>query len=211
MARSRKWCCKLVLKPKEISMDGSIRAVNSSYAVTAVHSELFFPFSLLSILSVWEILWRVEDVLCHSGRGCFWDIMTLAIPKLFLKLLKLLIRADLCDIWVNQRTWINNMHKCISNRGWLMHEGSGYFFPLFYHPEDASTTSCVLLHCVCMRACACNPTLTTAGNETKPSYRFVTLSLLGARCGLARGQSFVFTLIYETWKNLYETKLLFGS
>lgn len=64
------------------------------------------------------------------------------LPKLFSKLVKLLIRPDLYDIWVNQRTWINNMHKCISNREWLMHEGSGYFSPFFsYHPEDASATS----------------------------------------------------------------------
>lgn len=57
-----------------------------------------------------------------------------------------------------------------------------FFLFFFYHPEDASATSCVRA-----RACACNPSLTTAGNETKPSSRFVTLSLLGARRGFGEG------------------------
>lgn len=135
--------------------------------------------------------------------------MTLAVAKLFSKLLKPLIRPDLYDIWVNRRTWINNMHKCISNRGWLMHEGSGYLFIFSFFFFFLPPWRC-FSHILCARACACNPSLTTAGNETKPSSRFVTLSLLGARCGLARGQLFAFTLISEIWKNLYETTLLFG-
>lgn len=77
------------------------------------------------------------------------------------------------------------------------------FFPFFFLPPWRCFSHI-------LRACACNPSLTTAGNGTKPYSRFVTLSLLGARCGLARGQFFVFTLISEIWKNLYETTLLFG-
>lgn len=83
--------------------------LSSSHKVTAVSLNFpppLSPASLLSILGAWEILWRVQDVLRHSkprlllGRDDFGPFL----KTFFSKLLKLLIRPDLYDIWVNQRT-----------------------------------------------------------------------------------------------------------
>lgn len=64
---------------------------------------------------------------CLLGVPAYFNFLWCSLT--FKELLQVLMRCDLYNIWAFffLKKWINNVHKYISNTGWLKHEGYGRF------------------------------------------------------------------------------------